>query len=239
MCIRDSPDIAALEPVAKLKQKLASSLVAPQTPASAFQTGNANDSLIQLTSNSKVISPMESAAIDEGSEFLIGNDLVERRAATSMVPPSALVSQPLEPILFDAHTRAIQVAAENSQTANSLRRNEKWSHEKPVDVTDRTPAPSMTVWNQAEIETGPIPLNHESEIEFEPNRITNTGFARVSFESCPTCLSAKCDGNCKSRTRRNELAQPKPMIDSNPIVIVATTTKDTIPPFADLSLIHI
>ena len=230
--------------------KLTPKAPAPSIESNAVRIASSYDSVpapIQLTSTDNdigIASPLESSnfepqpntlqpnrLVPNDNEFLIGTDEVEKPAVSTLVPPSALVSQPLSPILFDAQTRAVQV--DNLEKANSLRRNEKWSHEKPVEIIDRAPAQSMAVWNQAEIESGPVRLNPESDLKIEADRIAKTNFSKVNFEACPSCRSMECDGTCHRRTRRSELDQPKPMLAADPVVIVATTSPNTIPPFAD------
>ncbi|MFK7769103.1 MAG: hypothetical protein AB8B55_17905 [Mariniblastus sp.] len=167
---------------------------------------------------------------------------VEQPAITSMVPSSALVSQPLKPILFNSDTREVQPEdIEVGQSANSLRRNEKWSHEKSVEVANRlAPAPSMAAWDQAVVEPGPVRFEYSLKEREEVSRSDSTKLLPANFETCQNCRSAQCDGSCFNRMRRKEqlasgtpVINSVPVVDNDPVVIVATTSKDTVPPFAE------
>ena len=177
----------------------------------------------------------ESTPVRNANEYLIQMDEVEKPAITSMVPPSALVSQPLSPILFDADTRAVQIEdVSNKRSSNSLRRNEEWSHEKSVAVTNRlAPAPSMASRDQTKAEPGPVKFQPALDMRDEHVRLASTNFAQVTFEVCQTCRLADCDGSCSNRMRRASHVQATPVVNSDPIIIVATTSEDTIPPFAE------
>ena len=158
----------------------------------------------------------------------------------NFAPPSELVSQPLSPILFDQVTRQVGQASETQMKNNTLRR-----------VAPTLEKPASTVAKQefnATASKSIGPLVDSSAFKPRPpilltSNTPKTGLALPphnvdDFESrvaCAECESFDCDKNCRPRNRQINL---QPIVASEEIVpekvvIVATVTDETVPPFAD------
>jgi hypothetical protein len=165
---------------------------------------------------------------------------------TAKAPPSGLIHQPLTPILFDMQTREIQSA--DVESNNSLRRNQQWSHEKVASLTNKQSAIDLAVVDSNPAQSNPVRFNPSKDQISQPivgndlSRSTNaiessqTGISDFKTRALPVCVScheAKCDGTCNKPTTRIAAKFINPIVTSEPIVIVATTSADTIPPFAE------
>ncbi len=160
----------------------------------------------------------------------------------SQAPPSGLVNQPLTPILLDSQSRAIQ-NNEVDQSNNSLRRIQPMSSEKTATRTNRSSEidlgavdsnPARPDASQAPIRKPMVtnglnqgtPAVHSSRSELADIEVR-------AMTACVSCRSETCTGNCNQSTNRIAVKNAPPIVDSEPIIIVATTSTDTIPPFAD------
>jgi hypothetical protein len=168
---------------------------------------------------------------------------------TTLTPPKGLVSQPLAPILFDKKTREVQMDVV-FDTQNSLRRNERWSHEKVATLNDK-PEPNQISSEISPVQASQIDIPQMNSAPIEIDTLTvemkpdarrhdwsdlaqTEMTAQVAASSlCPTCKGQDCDGSCSLTTRRSGARNLQPVVKPEPVVIVATTSPDTIPPFAE------
>lgn len=161
----------------------------------------------------------------------------------STVPPSGLISQPLTPIFFDGQSREIR-ADDTAENRNSLRRNEKWSHEKVATLINK---PENV--DAASAESRPADINLPEDAMSQPlpasdlNRVVSqmestmaitevTGPSLSSPSTCEFCQQSDCNGKCNDHEDKATISADH-VINSDPIVIVATTSEDTVPPFAE------
>ena len=161
-------------------------------------------------------------------------------SVSTMAPPSQLVSQPLSPILFDEDTRQVGNRS-TAEMKNNLLRTPAETLEKPVSgiVRQEFNTPPTTEW----VAPAPVVLNSNIK-EVARMEMATTQFSgfvdKSEFENkspCTLCETGDCGGEC-APVRRTTLSQLRPMVASEPIkrenvIIVATTSNDTVPPFAD------
>ena len=155
-----------------------------------------------------------------------------------MTPPSGLVSQPLAPIMFNASTRAVDEKA-NTAPENSLRRLDNWTNEQVVRIEGKqdlaelqTAAYVDSAMAESDSLESDVTLVNSVASELEKNNWRDLEQTEIA-QSCATCDGLSCDGSCVSQHRRESGKNLSPVVSSEPIVIVATTSEDTIPPFAD------
>ncbi len=157
-------------------------------------------------------------------------------------PPSGVINQPLAPILFDSQTREIQMA-DAEHMNNSLRRNEQWSHEKTATVSNKQNATDLAILDPNLARSNPSPhqigqlidSSDLSRIKSETESLSPDVSNAESHAqaACVSCQDVLCDGNSNNHTSRIATRNIRPIVDSEPVVIVATTSPDTIPPFAE------
>ena len=147
--------------------------------------------------------------------------------------------------MFNASTRAVDETA-NIAPENSLRRIETWSNEQLAQLKVKqdlsqlqtaafvdfdTVATAKVESAIAEVNSVANELEKNDWRDIEQTKISTDLDLRPQF--CATCSGLSCDGSCASDHRREATKNLQPVVLSEPIVIVATTSSDTIPPFAD------
>lgn len=174
----------------------------------------------------------------------------QRPQAIQLTSPAAApvmqgaANRSLSPILFNPETRKALPHHEITTKVNSLRRNQRWSHEQTA-ILEQKPNSFEPLQSTGQVNPGPA----ESAPRDEPRTInakakltpvmrrsepsTSQDFAAQATHACANCHQPNCDGRCAKPKQRAVARNLQPVVSPDPIVIVATTTSETIPPFAE------
>lgn len=163
---------------------------------------------------------------------------------TVITPPAGLIHQPLTPILFNGRTREIR-KPDVKESQNSLRRNEQWSHEKAAKLTQKQNESALDPVDPALVESDPVGFNPSQYRESSrgeslrrktiETQVPDALVSQIESSVPPLgdlCREADCNGNCGNSGHAVQAKNNQPTVKSDPIVIVATTSANTIPPFA-------
>jgi hypothetical protein len=146
--------------------------------------------------------------------------------------------------MLNSQPRAVEVNTRADEDQYRIGKEKSWSSEKPVGIEVKPVAASQTTVNQdSTIESVPNPVRltrisdrASQQMRTIDWRVSNpaeaTDFEVPARDGCEGCNSLTCDKNCLA-TKRGHQEEVSPVVQADPVCIVATTSVDTIPPFAD------
>ena len=136
---------------------------------------------------------------------------------THSVPPTAVMSQPLKPLMFNEATRQVDFSGQTTEQ-NGLR---QFASATPL-------VPQMEVAQESTDSAVPTDFAPPSTSKEMENTVTLPEFKLTPVQSIKTVKQAVPE------MQLNVRAEPKPpFVQSDPVVIVATVSPDEAPPFAE------